>query len=122
MNFLRKLWRTAVGFFSNSKPYQTVSVEELPDKLGKRDIYLIGEDGDYWFAALKCPCGCNETIQLSLLPDDRPHWRYQRHNDNTLSLAPSVWGTKGCKSHFFVRRGEINWCPSATATELEVPS
>jgi len=110
MSWLKSLWLLILRLFGINDSYRTETVEELPDKLHTHRIYLIGEGGEFWFAAMKCPCGCNETIQLSLLDEDSPHWRYQRHEDNTVSLDPSIWGTKGCKSHFFVRRGEIDWC------------
>lgn len=119
MTWLKSIWLFILQLFGISDNYKTETVEELPDKLRAHRIYLIGEDGEFWFAAMKCPCGCNETIQLSLLPDERPHWRYESHNNGTVSLAPSVWRTKGCKSHFFVRRGEIDWC-TQTANNLKM--
>ena len=117
MNWIINFWRAILQFFGLVGPYQTEMVTDLPDKLRARRIYLIGEDGEYWFAAMSCPCGCAATIQLSLLPDERPHWRYQQHDNGTLTLQPSVWRTKGCKSHFFVRHGEIDWC-KAMDTEV----
>ncbi|WP_373276366.1 DUF6527 family protein [Sphingomonas agri] len=56
-----------------------------------------------------CPCGCQTTIQLSLVPNDRPRWRAQVAENGIISLSPSVWRTRGCGSHFVVRDGKIRW-------------
>lgn len=31
-------------------------------------------------------------------------------NDPSITLQPSVWRKIGCRSHFFLRRGLIQWC------------
>jgi len=89
-------------------------VPEPPESFAARVVYLVGEDVP-WSAAMLCPCGCGAKIQLSLLPDDTPSWRAEEHADGTVTLWPSVWRTKGCRSHFFVRRGQIQWCGQVTA-------
>lgn len=55
------------------KHYHAVSVSDLPVNVEKGHLYLIGEDGEHWFAALICPCGCSELIQISLLQNEKPH-------------------------------------------------
>ncbi|WP_436231260.1 DUF6527 family protein [Caballeronia sp. LjRoot29] len=57
-----------------------------------------------------CPCGCGEVIELNLLKQARPCWSAEEHPDGTISLVPSVWRQRGCRSHFFLRRGGIEWC------------
>jgi uncharacterized protein DUF6527 len=61
-------------------------------------------------AVLLCPCGCGETIHLSLATDATSSWRLQTHRGNRVTLLPSVWRTVGCKSHFIIYRGHIFWC------------
>lgn len=90
--------------------FHAVRVEDLPDQLEKEKVYLAGEGANVWAAALQCPCGCGERIELSLLPQSRPSWRAEVHADNTVSLTPSVWRQKGCKSHFILRLGRVIWC------------
>lgn len=101
----------AGGFFrriSHDKPaYETELVKELPEVLKGNKIYLVGGRGDVWEAAFFCPCQCGSVIQLSTLDGDSPSWRILRHWDGSVSLYPSVWRTKGCKSHFFFKRGSI---------------
>jgi hypothetical protein len=92
------------------KLFRGVHVEEFPDKLDRAKVYLAGEGDNLWAAALICPCGCGEVIELNLLKQTRPCWSAQEHPDGTITLAPSVWRQKGCRSHFIVRHGRIDWC------------
>lgn len=83
---------------------------EEPDDLATRTVYVVGEGAHRWYAAFDCPCGCGDVVKLSLVPGDRPGWRLLRHWDGTASIAPSVWRHVGCRSHFWMRRGRIDWC------------
>jgi Family of unknown function (DUF6527) len=74
----------------------------------------VGE-GAPWLAALACPCGCGEVIHLSLLKRDSPRWSFHEEDDGTITLSPSVWRSRGCKSHFFLRRSTITWCDAKAA-------
>ena len=95
--------------------FETDLVDELPDALVPQRLYLIGEQPQPWSAALLCPCGCGTTIQLSLLKADRPSWRVRRHFNGSVTLRPSIWRTRGCRSHFFLRRGRIVWSRAVQA-------
>ena len=97
---------------------RSVAVDELPDSVAQRRLYLIG-NGVPRSAALLCPCGCGEVIQLSLLPDDSPSWTVSFDRDGLPTLSPSVWRTKGCRSHFFLRHGRIVWCRSRGARVVQ---
>jgi hypothetical protein len=102
--FVRKIiWKKPAPLFAKF-------VNDLPDVLGQKYVYLTGENGYLWEAAFKCPCGCDATIQLNLLPEVNPCWQAEEHIDGTISLSPSVWSKKGCGSHYFMRRGFITWC------------
>ncbi|WP_408306747.1 DUF6527 family protein [Paraburkholderia sediminicola] len=57
-----------------------------------------------------CPCGCSDAIQLSMIQGQRPRWTLTERNMRCPTLAPSIDRTVGCKSHFFLRRGKIQWC------------
>lgn len=108
---LRRIWLfIRHSILGTPVPFQTVYVDELPDDLKNGEIYLIGENGFLWSAALSCPCGCRSVIQLNLLPEAKPCWRVETHADDTITLKPSVWSKKGCGSHYFIRNGLINWC------------
>ena len=90
--------------------FRAVFVDEVPESLRKHSIYIAGESGHYWSASLLCPCGCGDLIQLNLLQQVRPCWQIKSHQDGSVSIMPSVWRRQGCKSHFFVREGRIDWC------------
>ena len=101
--------RGLVAFRRWLRPLRAQEVEELPERLQSDVVYLVGDDGIWWSAAFVCPCGCAATIQLSLVERDRPRWRARVEESGTLTLSPSIWRTKGCGSHFFVRHGRIRW-------------
>jgi len=73
-------------------------------------LYVIGNGSFPWAVAMLCPCGCGSVIQLSLLEADSPRWRLFIDHKGVPTLAPSVHRTRGCKSHFFLRAGQIDWC------------
>jgi hypothetical protein len=114
-----RLWAIVTGFAGRlatlwpwRKPQliRGIRVEEFPDKLGRATLYLAGEGANLWAAAMICPCGCGDVIELNLLKEARPFWRVQEDADGTITLHPSVWRQKGCRSHFILRRGRIVWC------------
>jgi uncharacterized protein DUF6527 len=118
MKWLRNLWNRFWRWVRRAPvPLRTVFVEELPDDLESKSVYLVGEGAYLWIAAMLCPCGCGDTLHMSLLSDGRPKWELIRHGDGTISLRPSVWRTKGCRSHFFLRRGMIVWCEMSSAPD-----
>ena len=92
------------------QPWETVFVEELPDRLTPATVYVLGEKQYLWSVALLCPCSCGEALHMSLHDDSRPRWRIRDHRDGTVTLFPSVWRKVGCRSHFFLRRGRVEWC------------
>jgi hypothetical protein len=109
MRLWKRFWAWLRG---RPSPLRLVRVEELPDALRVGEMYLVGEGDHLWFVGMLCPCGCGETLHMSLLQESRPRWRVLEHADGTASLEPSVWRQVGCRSHFFLRRGLIEWCES----------
>ncbi|MBX9746203.1 MAG: hypothetical protein K2X34_04830 [Hyphomonadaceae bacterium] len=105
---LKRWW---VSTLTVMRPLRGRQVEDTPDTLERGVVYLIGDP--VWHAAMICPCGCGATIRLSLLADDRPRWRASIAPNGAVTLSPSIWRVKGCKSHFFVRHGRILWARAA---------
>ena len=101
------------------KPYRSVHVDEMPDTFKPLTVYLCGEGEYLWAAAMICPCGCKDVINLNLLRTVRPCWSVQEHPDGTVTQTPSVWRQKGCRSHFFVRHGRIDWFRGYSAEDRE---
>jgi Family of unknown function (DUF6527) len=107
--FFCSLWAKILGFFI--PPYRTEVIDGyLPTQLKKRTIYIVEEDGFEEQAAMLCPGGCKRILHMNLLTDERPCWKATRHDDGTLSLHPSVWRQKDCRSHFWFKRGRVHWC------------
>lgn len=92
------------------RPYVAQRVEELPGILTGRVVYIVGEGGHDWSAAMLCPCGCGAALEMNLVPPSRPLWRATVHEDGSASLHPSVWRKIGCRSHFVLSRGRVQWC------------
>jgi hypothetical protein len=88
---------------------KAVFTEEVPDAPEEGRVYVVGQDGEQWSVAMRCPCGCTAVIQLNLHSEGRPRWKLTCHKDGSVSLFPSVWRRVGCGSHFFLRRGRIEW-------------
>ena len=109
MTRLARLWWSLLERWGLRRGYGTETVNDLPDLIEPRRIYLVGEQSMPWAAALRCPCGCGATIQLSLMVDDAPSWEFRRHFNGSVTLRPSIWRKIGCRSHFFLRRGCIVW-------------
>jgi hypothetical protein len=82
----------------------------LPPSLPARDIVLLRDEGEDWSVAMRCPCGCGETIELMLLRQAKPRWDLVVDARNRPSLRPSVWRRTGCCSHFWLRDGRVAWC------------
>lgn len=95
-------------------PWKTRWVEDFPDEdeYQPQVVYVVGEDDELWFVAMLCPCNCGKVLFMSLLEKDHPRWSLQDHQDGTVSLSPSVWRQVGCGSHFFLKKGLIQWCGS----------
>ncbi len=122
MNWAASLWRKGREIVSlparwwsqrrrrKGKPYRYVHVEEFPDRLESSKLYLAGDNGYFWAAAMLCPCGCGDVIELNLLKKARPCWSVTEHPDGSASLMPSIWRRQGCRSHFYLRHGRIDWC------------
>jgi hypothetical protein len=95
------------------RPLKARVVVDQPDVVEAGYVYLVGDDGAPWSAAFLCPCRCGAIIQLSLIANDRPHWRAAIHANGAVTLQPSIWRTTGCRSHFIVRRGRVVWARTA---------
>jgi hypothetical protein len=73
-------------------------------------LYIVSGGPTPKWAIMQCPCGCNEKLQLSLNPTRRPRWSVHRDRLRRVTVDPSVRQTGGCRAHFWIRRGMIEWC------------
>lgn len=118
MNWLARIWAWLLSWLRwpgspqrKAPPYRTVVVQEaLPTMLDPATLYIVEDDGYQEQAAMVCPCGCGSTLNMNLLPDERPCWKVTCHPDGSASLHPSVWRQKGCRAHFWFKEGRVLWC------------
>jgi Family of unknown function (DUF6527) len=106
-------WRwLAAQFRPKPRPFALAYFEgdELPETLPERTLVVAREEGELWSAGLICPCGCGRRIELMLLPDVEPRWDVRIGKGGAPTLWPSVWAKTGCRSHFWLRDGEVSWC------------
>jgi hypothetical protein len=89
--------------------YRFYFLTDFPEIVDDEVIYIIGQRECPWLLAMKCPCGCDKLIQLNLLKDADPCWKFRISKKEKISISPSIWRTNGCKSHFFVRDSRIEW-------------
>jgi hypothetical protein len=98
-----------IRLFGKGPTYAWQRVDDLPDTLERRTVYLVGDGPEPWSAAMVCPCGCGARIALSLVKEDKPSWKARLSPEGKVTLEPSVWRTKGCRSHFVLRNGRVHW-------------
>lgn len=91
------------------KEYKLFYVEDFPENVKNKAIYIVGSEKYPWLIVFNCPCGCNNLIQLNLLKDAIPCWRFQISKTKKVTIFPSIWRKKDCKSHFFIRKSKIDW-------------
>ena len=92
------------------KKYSYQVVEDIPKRPEKNVVYLVSHLGYCWQVVMMCPCGCKKLLYMNAMPEYHPCWKYTIDKNERISLSPSIHRMVGCKSHFFVRNGRIDWC------------
>jgi len=87
-------------------------VQFIPKTLEAGILYVAEELGA---AAHLCPCGCGAKVRTPLSPTD---WSLSKTSRGP-TLDPSIgnW-QEPCKSHYWIRKGEIVWAPRWTEEEI----
>lgn len=109
MNIFKRLWRR---IFPRQPDLELSFVEgdTPPENLSPGHFVVAREGDELWAAALLCPCGCGERIELALIEEATTKWRLVSEERLSPTLHPSVWRKTGCRSHFWIRGGMIVWC------------
>lgn len=110
---LRDILRNGLEIFRIIPPTQ-VSAEMCIDRpagaqLKSDRLIIVRGDGDKW-ALMRCPCGCGERLQLSLAQERRPRWSVKIDRLGRPTIAPSIRMRDGCRAHFHLRNGRLEWC------------
>lgn len=102
-------WRKLLARLMPRRRLSIVHGDSLPEKLPAWNLVLAREDGEDWCVGMKCPCGCGAKLELLVLPGVKPRWDIVL-DDGYPSLRPSVALRRGCRSHFWLRKGKVVWC------------
>lgn len=96
--------------------YKVEIINDNPnsENLKKDIIYVVGEKRYMKWAYMKCPCGCNDTIMLSLNRNISPSWSIKQDKLGRATISPSINKLNGCKSHFLVKSGKLIWATCFT--------
>ena len=109
--WLRKIFQGILNWLlGRPQPLRTKYIDEIPDTLKAKTVYIIGEGNYRWYAVMLCPGGCGTVLHMNLMPDSRPKWSLTEHSDGTISLHPSIWRKTGCQCHFWLKNGRVQWC------------
>lgn len=107
MKYILSLFRKFVKWL---QPKHTIEfVEDVPLQFTNKTIYIVGLEKDPWLISFKCPCGCNSIINLNLLKEAKPRWKFSFRTKKKINISPSVNRLLDCKSHFFIRNSKIDW-------------
>lgn len=107
------------GLFSRARRrfrrarYATAWVDDLPDDPHPNIMYVVGGRLHPHRIVMRCPNRkCSHLVYLDVFEDADPGWSLREHHDGSLSLMPSVFlPGLPCRSHYWVRMGEIFWVP-----------
>ncbi len=102
--------RRAFDRYGPRRGLQIVEGDSLPARLPRRDLVLAREGDEEWCVGMRCPCGCGQGIELLLVKEAKPRWDLLVDSSDRPSLKPSVWLQTGCRSHFWLRHGRVEWC------------
>ena len=107
---VRKWWRDTWARLGPARRLVVIEGDSLPKSMPRRNLVLARDDGEDWCVGMRCPCGCGDVIELLVIDEAKPRWDISADQKGRPSLYPSVWRKTGCQSHFWVRRGRIEWC------------
>ncbi|MDR6453439.1 DUF6527 family protein [Variovorax paradoxus] len=96
--------------FDAGRKLVVVKGDSLPSPMPHRDVVLARDDGEDWCVGLRCPCGCGRVIELLVVPEASPRWNITTDSAGRPTLHPSIWLKDGCRSHFWLRNGKVQWC------------
>jgi len=104
-NIYQRIKQALSGFWDNS--FSVQYVEDPVDNPKKKTLYIIGTMDEPWQVEMLCPCGCQDKIVLPVNNETSPRWKLNVNAANRPSLHPSIWRSKGCKAHFYLKHGRI---------------
>jgi len=106
-----RLARACGRWWGDVQPTIRVAVsEERTSRLKRRRLHVMERNGAPAFGQMLCPCGCSETLNLRFFGPRRPRWSVAWDPRGRPTVRPSIWRQSGCRSHFHLTRGRVEWC------------
>ena len=106
-----------IDFLFKRDQFKKVIIVESgkPFEIPKKTLVLTKKIDKISWVSYKCPCGCGETIRLSVSPAIEPYWSIsitQSNNKRQLvTITPSIYMRKTkCCSHYFITENKVMWC------------
>ena len=87
------------------------SRNEVPTRLPRRAIAVVGTRERPKWAIFRCPCGRGHEIALNLSPTRNPFWQLAG-DSHAPSLYPSVDSYSPHPCHYWIREGRVCWAVS----------
>lgn len=116
-SILRAVWNWLKSLFGLGEVVVRAEfLDDEPERMVKDRLYVVGHPEHPWKAMIECPCNCGAVIELNLAPPARPLWKITVGADRLPTVHPSIWRTEGCRSHFWIRDGRIQWCKEGVAS------
>lgn len=103
-----------IGYFQwkfGKFQYRTklVSDNPKPEEVEINIVYVVGGRNYVKWAYLRCPDNCGEIIMLNLSEKIKPLWRVKQDKKGRVTIHPSIHKLDGCKSHFWIKKGNLIW-------------
>jgi hypothetical protein len=99
------LWR--LGAFQYK--VELISDNPNPESIRRNIVYIVGGENYVKWVYMKCPDYCSEIIMLQITKEKYPSWEIQYDKIGRVTIYPSVNKLDGCKSHFWIKKGNIQW-------------
>jgi Family of unknown function (DUF6527) len=91
--------------------------DEMPARLPRNAVVLVGSHEKPKWLAFDCPCRTGHRVLLNLDPARFPYWRLK--SKKKLTLAPSIdWNDNDRSCHFLMRTGHVVWAQQKGGIEL----
>ena len=86
----------------------TESADEVPDRLPRNAVTLVGDPRRAKWIIFDCPCRTGHRIMLNADTGRKPYWTL--NGTPSLTISPSV-DYRGAqrRCHYFIRDGKIIW-------------
>ena len=81
---------------------------EVPTKLRRHELAVVGSQNLYKWVYFECPCGFrHERVILNLNRAYSPSWRIEVGPPPSISPSVDIRGVRRC--HFVLERGRVHW-------------